>query len=143
MTGPLTEQAKQLTDKVGSLVLAVEQLDNRTGRTERVTMWVVFGLLLDLVLSVAVALVVGNQFAAAADIREAVARESITRQQGVCPVYALLVGGYNPASRAEGPDRDTYIKTFQTLNEAYHALDCTQPPVPPRADQSAIPIPKR
>lgn len=143
MTGPLTEQAKALTDRVGSLVLAVEQLDNRTGRTERVTMWVVFGLLLDLVLSVAVALVVGNQFAAAADIREAVSRESITRQQGVCPIYALLIGTYNPTTRTEGQDRDAYIATFQTLNEAYHALECKLPPVPPRSDQSAIPVPPR
>lgn len=143
MTGPLTEQAKALTDKVGSLVLAVDQLDNRTGRTERVTMWVVFGLLLDLLLSVAVAFVVGNQFAAAADIREAVNRESVTRQQGLCPLYALLIGTYNPNSRAEGPDRQAYVSTFQTLNEAYQALECKIAPVPPRSDQSAIPVPPR
>lgn len=143
MTGPLTEQAKQLTDKVGSLVLAVEQLDNRTGRTERATMWVVFGLLLDLVLSIAVALVVGNQIAASADVRQAVEREAVTRQQGLCPLYALIVGNFNPNTRTEGPDRDRYISSFQTLNEAYHALECKIAPVPPRSDQSAIPIPPR
>lgn len=143
MTGPLTEQAKRLGDNVEALSLAVDQLDSRTGRTERVTQWVVFGLLLDLLLSVAVAFVVGNQIAAAADVREAVARESVTREQGVCPIYALLIGTYNPNTRAAGPDREKYIDTFQTLNEAYHKLECKLPPVPPRSDQSAIPVPPR
>lgn len=138
----LTEQAKVLTDKVGSLTLAVEHLDRRTNRTERVQMWVVFGLLLDLVLSVAVALVVTNQFSQAADLRHAVERERVTREQGLCPLYALLVGSYNPSSRTPGPDRDNYTKAFQTMRDAYEALECKQAPVPPRADQPSNPIPR-
>lgn len=142
MTGPLTEQAKVLGDRVASLTLAVDQLDRRTVRNERIQMWVVFGLLLDLVLSIAVALVVANQFSAAADIKAAVEREATTRNQGVCPVYALLVGGYNPASRAEGADRDAYIQTYKTIRDAYTALECKQAPVPPRSDQTPVPVPR-
>jgi len=138
----LTEQAKALTDEVAGLSLAVDQLHRRTDRTERVQMFVVFGLLLDLVLSVAVALVVGNQIAASADLKVAVEREEVTRNQGVCPIYSLLVGSFNPASRAEGPDRDAYIRIFQSIDASYRALECKQAPVPPRADQTATPVPR-
>jgi hypothetical protein len=138
----LTEQAKALTDEVAGLTLAVEHLDRRTNRNEKVQAFVVFGLLLDLVLSVAVGLVVGNQIAAANDVKTAVEREQVTRNQGVCPIYALLLGSYNPNTRIEGPDRDAYIKIFQNIDASYRALECKQAPVPPRADQSATPVPR-
>lgn len=138
----LTEQAKALTDEVAGLTLAVEHLDHRTNRNERVQAFVVFGLLLDLVLSVAVALVVGNQIAASNDLKVAVQHEEVTRNQGVCPIYSLLLGSFNPATRAEGPDRDAYIKIFQNIDASYRALECKQAPVPPRADQTATPVPR-
>lgn len=138
----LTEQAKILGDKVGGLALAVEHLDRRTGRNERVQMWVVFGLLLDLVLSIAVALVVTNQITVNNDIKAAVAREATTRNDGICPLYSLIIGSYNPGSRAEGKDRDAYVAAYKTMGDAYRSLECRADPVPPRADQTPVPVPR-
>lgn len=138
----LTDQAKALGDRVASLTLAVDQLHRRTDRTERVQAFVVFGLLLNLLLCVAVALVVVNQISASADLRAAIQREEVTRNQGVCPIYSLLLGSFNPTSRAEGPDRDAYIKIFKSIDASYRALECKQAPVPPRADQTPIPVPR-
>jgi hypothetical protein len=142
VTGPLTEQARALAERVGGLISAVEQLHRRTNRAERVQKYVVFGLLLDLVLSVAVAFVVANQFNASYDLRAAVEREATTRNQGICPLYSLIIGGYNPDSRPAGPARDSYVQAFKTINNAYTALECKQPPVPPRTDQTSVPVPR-
>lgn len=143
MTEPLVEQARRLADRVRGLSVAVDELDKRTDRAGRVQVFVIFGLLLDVLLSIAVTLVVVNQFTAAEKLRHAVERESTTRSQGLCPLYGLIVGSYNPASRKEGPDRDAYIKSFQTLRDAHESLECNQAPVPPRSDQTPVPVPTR
>lgn len=130
MTGPLTEQAKRLADQVSGLSLAVDQLDRRTNRNAKVQTFVVFGLLLNLVLCVAVALVVANQFAVSSGLQTAIAREAKTRQEALCPLYALVVGGYNPSSRAAGTDRDTYNATFDVMRKGFDALDCNIKLVP-------------
>lgn len=141
MTGPLTEQARALGRQIEHLSLAVERLDRRTNRSEKATLAVVFGLLLDLVLSVAVALVLANQVTTNERIQAAVDRESLTRQEAVCPLYALVIGSYSPNSRAEGPDRDAYNEVYDRLRAGYASLECTVPITPPRIDASLMPTP--
>lgn len=134
MTEPLREQAKVLSDNIGILSLAVTQLDRRTNRTERIQGWVVFGLILDLLLSVAVSFVVAAQFSTNATLQGAIDREARTRQEALCPLYSLLVGSYNPNSRTEGTDRDQYNFVFDQLRSGYESLDCKLQPAPPRSD---------
>ncbi len=134
MTGPLTEQARALADRIGALAAAVSELDRRTNRSEKITIGVILGLALDLVLSIAVALILTSQAATDESLQAAVDRETATRQDALCPLYSLFLGTYNPNSRAEGPDRDVYIANFGVLRQGYASLDCTGPIVPPRID---------
>lgn len=127
----LVEQARQLADRVGGLSLAVEQLDKRTNRSERITIGVVFGLALDLVLSIAVAIVLSNQVSTNARLQGAIDREQLTRQEAVCPLYSLLLGSYRPESRAPGVDRDQYNATFDVMRKARDTLECAGPLTPP------------
>jgi hypothetical protein len=130
MPGALTEAAKMLGEKVSALALAVDQLDRRTNRSERITIAVIFGLALDLVLSVIVALVLISQSDINDRVSAAIAREAQTRQEALCPVYRLVVGAYNPDSRAPGPDREAYIADFKIMRDAYDKLDCVGIVVP-------------
>lgn len=143
MTGPLTEQARALREKVSGLSAAVEQLDDRTNRSERITIGVIFGLVLELILSIAVAIALGSQVSTDNRLQEAIDREAITREESLCPLFGLLLGSYNPGSRKEGPERDAYIRSFQVMRAAYEKLDCTVAIVPPRSDQPAQPVPSR
>jgi hypothetical protein len=135
----LAIQAQALADTVGVLAEAVDKLNTRTNKTERTTIWVALGLAVDLVLSVAVAVLVSAQISVASDVQLAVARESSTRQDALCPLYGLLLGSYNPSTRAEGTARDQYNQAFQVMRNAYNTLDCTNPVVPPRLEPTTPP----
>lgn len=139
----LVTQAQALADTVGVLASAVDNLNKRTGKTERTTIFVALGLAVDLVLSVAVAVLVWSQISVYGDVQTAIARESSTRQEALCPLYGLLLGSYNPASRAEGTARDQYNEAFRVMRIAYDTLDCVNPVVPPRVDQPPATIPPR
>lgn len=131
----LVTQAQALADTVGVLASAVDNLNKRTGKTERTTIFVALGLAVDLVLSVAVAVLVSSQISVAGGLQAAIDREALTRQDALCPLYGLLLGSYNPNSRAEGAARDQYNQVFQVMRGAYASLDCANPVVPPRVDQ--------
>lgn len=137
----LVTQAQALADTVGVLADAVDNLNRRTGKTERTTIFVVLGLAVDLVLSVAVAVLVSSQISVSGDVQAAIAREASTRQDALCPLYGLLLGSYNPTSRAEGTARDQYNEAFRVMRGAYDSLDCATPVVPPRVDQPPATIP--
>lgn len=137
----LSRDAKELTDIVGKLAIAVDQLRPRMAKTERNTVLVAFGLALDLILSIAVAVLISNLFGINGQLQTAIVRESTTREQALCPLYGLLLGSYNPSSRAEGPARDAYNRTFVTLRDGYVSLDCANPIVPPRIDAPPATIP--
>lgn len=135
MTVPeqLAAHARALTDNVAQLKLSVEQLDRRTGQNEKVTVAVVVGLLLDLVLSVVAAFLLATQYSTNDRLQAAIERETKTREEALCPLYGLIVGSYNPTSRAEGAARDAYNAAFDRLREAYAVLECKTTPVPPRS----------
>jgi hypothetical protein len=49
-----------------------------------------------------------------------------------CPVFARVVGAYNPDSRPEGPQREEYIRNHKLMeNGFYNVLRCSTPLVPP------------
>lgn len=130
-TEGLVAQAKALVERVGVLSDAVEELDKRSARSQRVTIGVVFGLLLDLVLSVAVIATLATQINTNERLQATIDREAATREQALCPLYSLIVGSYNPDSRAEGEDRQQYEATFAAMRAAYDSLDCPGGVVPP------------
>lgn len=131
MPDRLAEQARVLADRVGGLSTAVEQLDRRTNRSEKIVFGVILGLILDLVLSVIVGFVLLELQANSEAVAATQEREIHTRQDSLCPLYSLILGTYNPNTRAEGADRQAYIDQFKVMRQAYDALDCTSPLVPP------------
>jgi len=131
MPDRLIEQAKVLADRVGALSDAVDHLDRRTNRSERVVIGVVIGLALCIVLSVAMAITFIQIRVTADAVAETQARETRTREETLCPFFSLVLGSYNPNSRAEGEARQTYIEQFEAMRRGYAALDCTGPIVPP------------
>lgn len=127
MTDPgktLAAQARLLADGVKELNDSVSSLTRRTNRSENVLKVALLGLVLDLVLSVAVAITLGSQFATNGRLEEAIAREQTTREEVLCPLYGLIVAGYNPASRAAGEARTLYEQQFAVILTSYPRLNC-------------------
>lgn len=131
MPDRLFEQAKVLADRVGALSDAVDHLDQRTNRSERVVIGVVIGLALSIILSIALAVTFIQVRTTADAVAETQARETRTREETLCPFFSLVLGSYNPESRPEGEARQTYIEQFDAMRRGYTALDCTGPLVPP------------
>lgn len=127
----LTAQARLLADRVSALSTAVETLDRRTNRGEKVVVAVVAALALTIILSVTVAIVLFQLQDNSERIAAAQEREAHTRQDALCPLYGLILGSFNPDSRPEGPAREQYIHQFDVMRQAYAALDCSGPLVPP------------
>jgi hypothetical protein len=136
----LVDEAKSLGGKVDALgegitqlSVGVDQLAQRTSRAERVVALVVIGMALVLILAVATGWSLLQQSTINDGLQKAIGRESQTREEGLCPLYSVIIGAYNPNSRPAGPARDTYNQWFDTMRAAYASLDCKQPIVPPAA----------
>lgn len=123
----LARSADDLTGEVRGLRLAVEQLDRRTARAELVSGRAAAAAAILLLLLGLMGWVVWQEQQTAARV------ESLT-QRSLCPVFALVVGGYDPQTRPEGPARDRYIATFEVMRVAYDELGCVAPLVPKRED---------
>jgi hypothetical protein len=131
MPDRLIEQAKVLADRVSGLSTAVEHLDQRTNRSERAVIVVTIILALCIILSIALGIAFIQLRSTALTVAETQERERITREETLCPFFSLVLGTYNPNSRAEGPARQTYIEQFEAMRRGYDALDCTGPLIPP------------
>jgi hypothetical protein len=123
-TNELSEQIAELVDETRRLRQATEAVvpsvkrEVRRGRVTRILLGVQAAVLIAVVvLGIVLVGVVHAQ--------------DRTTQQALCPVFALLIGGYNPDSRPAGAARDTYNQQFQLFSQAYAALDCNNPIVPP------------
>lgn len=124
----LAAAAGGLRDEVAGLRLDVQQFGRRLTRTERKSGRTVLfvGALTALVLLVG--LVAWQQAATQQRL------EDVT-QQSLCPTFALLLGGFDPSTRAEGPARDQYVATFASFRRSYDVLRCEAPFVPPRTER--------
>lgn len=123
----LARSADDLRDEVKQLRLAVVQLGARTARAEKVSIRAATAAAVLLLLVGLIGWVVWQQR------QTADALESLT-QRSLCPVFALVVGGYDPSTRPEGPAREQYQRTFEVMRQAYGELRCASPLVPPRED---------
>jgi hypothetical protein len=55
------------------------------------------------------------------------------RIDGICPVFALVIGSADPESRPAGPARELYEESIRVITRAYGQLACDDPIVPPRS----------
>lgn len=127
----LAVAARELKGEVADLRDAVDNLVIRTTRAERATFRTALaaGVLL-----VVVALL---GWTAYAQYQTSQRLEGLI-QRALCPVFALVVGGYDPTTRPEGPARDQYVHTFEVMRAGYDELACrgSAPLVPPRTPGS-------
>ena len=123
----LKRQTRLLDDDVKNLTGKVSRLGDRLNKVDRDKRWLIAGLLLIVAL---VALVAFVAFRAENTARETDA----LRGDVLCPLYGLILGGYDPNSRPEGDARRKYEETFAVIRQGYGVLRCTNPLVPPRTN---------
>lgn len=128
-TEELATRAAALTKEVAGLRTEVEQLTRRTKRAERTLRTTVTGVLVVLLLLGVVGVSTWRQLVTESRLNSVVA-------DSLCPVFALVLGGYDPTTRPAGQSRETYEHTFDTFRGSYEALRCTAPLVPPRVPGS-------
>lgn len=117
----LRVQVSRLNERADGLREDVGNLSDRTSRNEgRIALTAI-------ALVIAVMLVVGVGVTAW--------RGYLTdrRLDAICPVLALVIGGYDPSTRPAGDARNKYVASFDVMRTAYRDLGCTQPLVPPRS----------
>lgn len=112
----LAKSAAELRQEVHSLRKSLEQFGPRVRRAEFVAFLgvtiVLFGL-------VGFGLLRQN--------------ETNHRIDGICPVFALVIGSADPESRPAGPARELYEESIRVITQAYGQLACTDPIVPGRS----------
>lgn len=114
-----------LSNRVDKLSLSIDQLGRRTSRTERLTTRsAAVVILLVVAMGVVAWVAVGQQ-------RTASQLSDLT-QLSLCPVFKLVLGGYDPATRPAGDARAQYEQQFGVMRDAYSRLQCTGELVPPR-----------
>lgn len=123
----LKRQTRALDDDVRGLASKVGGLGDRLNKIDRDKRWIVACLLGIVVLIALVAFVAFRAEKTGRDQEE-------LRNQVLCPLYGLILGGYDPQSRAEGDARRKYEESFTVIREGYAVLHCTSPLVPPRSD---------
>lgn len=114
-----------LSERVDKLSLSLDQLGRRTSRTERLTT----RNALVAALLVAALLIVGW---VAYGQQQTANRLGDVTQLSLCPVFKLVLGGYDPQSRPAGDARAQYEQQFSVMRDAYARLQCTGELVPPR-----------
>lgn len=135
MSDELIAVGRELRDEVSELRLAVKHLDERTNRTERTTSWTGVAILILIGLVAALGWAIWQNHQTAQRVEE-------LTQSSLCPVYGLVVGGYDPTTRALNPDgsypgsgRQKYDQGFDVMRSAWAALGCSsQDVIPKRID---------
>lgn len=128
----LGAKVDRLTDAVDRLDKRYAVLESRTGTVERRSARTVAGALL-----VVAALVIGgllgySQVVTSDRLSTVVEDQRRVTQEVLCPLFALVLGGYDPDSRPAGAARDQYVQAFGEFSRLYTKLQCTAPTVPPR-----------
>ena len=135
MTAPdpndLPAVAARLIETIEGLTESIHDLLRRTTRSEThlKIMWVVVGFVILLAGGMSVTY-----------YQQAQTDRSLTATRSeLCSLYSVFLGSYNPSTRAEGLDRDTYEAVFMTFREGYSRLECTTPYVPPATPRPSPP----
>lgn len=132
----LASRADLLGEKVEGLTVEVSHLNRRQGRTERLSIRTAGVLGLLIVLALLTGVLAWQQWVTRDQVAQLVEREVKTRDEALCPIVALVLGGYDPSTRPDGPARDAYEENFQVMRAAFGALSCKNELVPPRTPTS-------
>lgn len=123
-TRELDVHVKALGDAVDANTLALNQVHDRQDRSERKNRFLVLGAIVLLGGFMLLGWVAWQQHRTSEQIGRVV-------QESLCPVFALVVGGYNPDSRPLNPDgsyegspRQVYIDNHLIMKGAYARLEC-------------------
>lgn len=129
----LVAEVARLTTRTEELTTAVENLDLRAAKAERISKGAAFIVILAVVALLALGWVAAGQQATANRLESLI-------QRSLCPVFALVVGGYDPTTRPLNSDgtyigspREAYDKNAKVMQASYSELDCASPIVPKRA----------
>ena len=133
----LNKRATELSTTVEELRLAADAVWRRTDRQERLLKYTITTLVLDILISIAVIWgfhtlhLQSDRLQVQSDkLSASVAQEDNDRNGALCPLFALILGNYNPNSRP--PDaRPSYDDAFAQMRTIYKNLACTTPIVPP------------
>ena len=131
----LSDRVHHLAEVIDANTLALNQVHDRQDRSERKGRFLVLGAIVLLGGFLLLGWVAWQQ-------HRTDERLSIVVQDSLCPVYALVVGGYDPDSRSLNPDgsyegsaRQKYIDNHQVMSRAYDQLGCANTSlVPPRTN---------
>lgn len=131
MTDHLANQAAQLTGAVTDLTTAIDHLARRQAHLRRVVLWTIAGLVVDVVLTVLVTVLYGQQQQASHRIADNTSRvqqvQDRTSNDVLCPLYKLFldqepIAVNNPALT---PDQRNSLKAqFGVIHRGYDTLDC-------------------
>ena len=124
----LSARAERLAAKVEGLTMQVGQLNRRAEEADRRGVRAIYALVVLGVILLVLGTVVWQQQRTAGRLEQVV-------QQSICPLYGLILGSYDPATREEGDKRRRYEDGFVVMRGAAAALTCTAPLVPPREEK--------
>lgn len=129
----LAAEVARLTRRTEELTKAVANLDGRAAKAERISKGAAFVVILSVVALLALGWVAAGQQATANRLEALI-------QRSLCPVFALVVGGYDPTTRQlnkdgtyTGSPREAYDQNAKVMQASYVELDCANPIVPKRA----------
>lgn len=128
----LAVQVEQLKVEVRELNDRQDETDRRQDRSDRMSMRTALVLGLVVLLAAVVGLIVYQQIVTRSEVSSVVDRETTTRVKVLCPVFALVLGGYDPSTRPDGPARQQYEDNFRVMGRSYDLLACQDPLVPRR-----------
>jgi 4-amino-4-deoxy-L-arabinose transferase-like glycosyltransferase len=126
----LKRQTRQLDTDVQQLTGEVHRLNDRADRADRDKRWLIVGLLLVVALVALVAYV-------AVQARKTADEQEQLRNQVLCPLYSVFLGGYDPRTRDKNPDpeaRQKYEDAFAKIRNGWEVMGCTDALVPPRSN---------
>jgi hypothetical protein len=128
----LVATATVLGGKVDRLTEAVQDLNERTTSVERRSVRQAIAAVLAIAVIVFIGWLAYTQVATNERVRDVIVEQERQRADALCPVFALLLGGYDPSSRAPGEAQRAYEETFAEYRRLYATNACTTPLVPPR-----------
>lgn len=123
----------------------VDDMTRRLGRY-KVWLWLtVSGLVLQMVMSGILWSFQREQARQAAELRQVVEANKRTTDEGVCPLYALLLRLVNPARLATLPpgERQKALDTYAELHDQAVAVRCADVPRAPSPSDIPTPTPTR
>lgn len=128
----LGRKVDRLTDAVDRLDKSHNQLATRTGAVERRSVRTVVASVLAVAILVIGGWLAYTQVVTNSRLDAVVTDQQKVTQQVLCPVFALLLGGYDPETRPPGEARVRYVETFEEYSRIFARLECTTELVPPR-----------